>query len=236
VQSRQYTCALLTCADEHLASSTESYTKTLFDVRHVSRHRRDDTALPAGLTRALASEQVDFLFNFLAPVIYPGEILKKIRRSAINFHPAPPEWPGVGSASFALYEGDKEFGATAHLMTERVDAGEIVRVIRFPIFPEDSCDRLFERSLNYTLILFYEVLAEAYASGTLGRSGETWKRKAGTRKQFENWMTLSPGDSPEEVARKVRALRHSRLPGPFFDLAGFRFELPPRKDGEQSPK
>jgi len=222
-------CILLTSDNEQLASSAEAFARSLFDVRHVSRHNRNQKALPPEVVDLIDRSEIDFLFNFLSPMIIPGNILRAVKRAAVNFHPAPPEWPGVGSASYALYENDQSFGVTAHVMTEKIDAGPIVRVVRFPIFPADTCDRLFDRALNYTLILFYEVLAEIVHSGAVPSSGEAWKRKALTRAQFEKWITLSPQDPLEEVQRKARAIRHSRFPGPYIEVAGLRFELPPRK-------
>ena len=36
--------------------------------------------------------------------------------------------------------------------------GEILKIINFPISPDDYCDTLFDRALIYSLILFYQVL------------------------------------------------------------------------------
>ena len=186
--------------------------------------------LLAGVALATApagAQTVDFLFNYLSPIILPPGVLGALRRASVNFHPAPPEWPGVGSASYALYAGDAAFGATAHLMTEKPDAGAILRVRRFPVAPDDTCERLFDRALAETLVLFKELLPEIARTGQPVPNGEAWARKAITRAQFERWMTLPPDAPPEEVRRKVRALRHSRFPGPFVELAGVRFALPP---------
>jgi methionyl-tRNA formyltransferase len=156
----------------------------------------------------------------------PERILQSIKRSAINFHPAPPDWPGIGSASYALYEGDETFGVTAHVMTAKVDSGPIVRSLRFPIVPEDDCESLWNRALNFSLFLFYDVLAHVARVGDAQPTGEAWRRSAIRRADFEKWMRIVPSDSPEEVRRKVRALSHSRLPGPYVEVAGMKFHLP----------
>lgn len=57
---------------------------------------------------------------------------------AFNFHPGPPQYPGWAPAHFALYDRATEFGATAHVMVEQVDAGPIVDVARFAIPAEIS--------------------------------------------------------------------------------------------------
>lgn len=70
--------------------------------------------------------------------------------------------------------------------------------------------------------MFKDVCEELARNGGLRPSGDRWARPAITRKEFERWMLLSPEDSREEVARKVRAVKHSRLPGPFFLIGGER--------------
>jgi methionyl-tRNA formyltransferase len=67
-----------------------------------------------------------------AEIVSPG-VLARLGYGAVNFHPGPPSYPGWAPAHFALYEQAAEFGATAHVMVERVDAGPIIDIARFPI-------------------------------------------------------------------------------------------------------
>jgi methionyl-tRNA formyltransferase len=73
------------------------------------------------------------LIAFATPEIVPASILNRLGYGAFNFHPGPPGYPGWAPAHFALYNRETEFGATAHVMVERVDAGPIVDVARFSI-------------------------------------------------------------------------------------------------------
>jgi len=218
-------CVLLLSDHEELADRAERIARERFEVRAVARHARHDRALANTITRA---QDTEFLFNVLSAVYIPTETLAHVSDLAINFHPGPPEWPGVGSASYAIYDGQLTFGVTAHLLTERFDAGAILRVRRFPILAEDTCETLFQRALARSVDLFDELSKEISEGEYPGPSGERWARRAVTRVEFERWMTLSPDASPQEVARKERALRHSRFPGPFVEVGGYRFELPPR--------
>jgi methionyl-tRNA formyltransferase len=222
----KHSCILLTGDHDHLSASAEVFARKLFDVKHVSRYPREAQYLAAEVTDLTRDGSVDYLFNYLSPVIVPDRILQSIRRGAVNFHPAPPDWPGVGSASFALYEGDESFGVTAHMMTPQIDAGPIVRSMRFPIIADDDCESLWARALNFSLFLFYDVLAHAAASGQVQPCGDQWKRSAITRGDFEKWMRIAHSESADEVRRKVRALRHSTLPGPYVEVAGMKFHLP----------
>lgn len=209
-----------------VSDDAEVCARELFDVCAVARFPREAKQLGPAAAAALA-EGVDVILNFLSPVILSADALRGARLGAVNFHPAPPEWPGVGSASYALYAGDDQFGVTAHLMTERVDAGPILRVDRFPIDPDDTCDTLIERAMAQSLALFRSLVAEIASTGLPVPSGDRWTRPAASRLQFERWMTITPDASADEVRRKVRALRSVHFPGPFVEVGGYRFELPP---------
>ena len=86
---------------------------------------------------ALAPELLDRsrLVAFCTDVVVPLRVLDLVRFGAYNFHPGPPQFPGWGCAHFALHQGATEFGATVHVMIERVDAGPIVGVELFRIPP-----------------------------------------------------------------------------------------------------
>lgn len=223
---KKLTCTLLLSDHARLAEAAETFARVAFDVCYTVRRSRWDNQLDADMEAAL-EKGADCLLNLLCPVILPKRLLAKVRGPAVNFHPAPPEWPGIGSPSLALYHDERTFGATVHLMLGKVDSGAILKVSRFPVFPSDTCESLFTRALDHSLFLFYEVAAEIAAGKTPMPCGETWKRPALTRRQFERWMTLQPDATADEVRRKIRALRHSKFPGPFVEVGGYRFELPP---------
>ena len=66
------------------------------------------------------------LVAFSTSVIVPKTILGTLQVPAYNFHPGPPTYPGSHAASFAIYDGAEHFGATVHVMEEKVDCGPIV--------------------------------------------------------------------------------------------------------------
>jgi hypothetical protein len=66
------------------------------------------------------------LVAFTTGVVVPEAVLERLGHGAYNFHPGPPDYPGWAPAHFAMYDGAKTFGATAHVMVRRVDSGPIV--------------------------------------------------------------------------------------------------------------
>lgn len=67
--------------------------------------------------------------------IVPAPLLDRCRAGTVNFHPAPPDYPGSAANHMALYEGATRFGVTAHVMVAAIDAGPILAIQEFPIPP-----------------------------------------------------------------------------------------------------
>jgi methionyl-tRNA formyltransferase len=187
------------------------------DVRHVLESGRWEE-----WKDRLETMEGEFVLNLLSDRILKGAILK---RQTVNFHPAPPEYPGCGTASYAIFDGASSFGATAHIMADKPDSGAILKVKRFPILETDGCENLAGKAEAACLELMAEIAAHIQAEGALpSPNGEAWQRKAFTRKEFQEWLILDPAD-PETFERKIRAARHSRYPGPYVYVNGRRFSL-----------
>ena len=78
--------------------------------------------------------------------------------------------------------------------------------------------------------MYYSILLKVSEGQDITESNETWHRKSMTRKEFESWMVLNPDDGEEINQRKIRAISHKKFPGPFIELYGKKFELPPREE------
>jgi methionyl-tRNA formyltransferase len=131
--------------------------------------------------------------------------LSRARYAAINFHPGPPEYPGIGCTNFAIYNGEKEFGITCHHMVAKVDSGSMVAVRRFPVFGTDTVYSITQRCYNEILHLFFELMSGILEGKALPQSSEAWKRKPYTRKQLNQLCELSADMDKAEIDRRVRA-------------------------------
>jgi methionyl-tRNA formyltransferase len=168
----------------------------------------------------------DYLISFLSRWVIPEELLKRAKKAAINFHPASPEYPGIGCNNFALYENASEYGVTCHHMAAKVDTGRIISVRRFPVHPADDVAALLKRTYENQIALFLEI-AQLMAEGKeLPVSHETWTRPPFTRKQFNELFKITPEMSKEEIARRVRAVSYGSWQ-PYVEIEGFRFEYKP---------
>jgi methionyl-tRNA formyltransferase len=146
----------------------------------------------------------DLIISYLSRWIVPGVTLKNARL-ALNFHPAPPEYPGRGGTNFALYNGDSHFGVMCHYMASRVDSGMIIKVRRFPILDDDTVASLSERAWDSLLALFMELLPTILTGEPFHITSETWGEVKRTRADLDDLATLDASMSAEEIARRTRA-------------------------------
>jgi len=166
----------------------------------------------------------DYIISYLSRWVVPEHVLNKARIAAINFHPASPDYPGIGCNNFALYDNAQEYGTTCHHMTTAVDTGTIIKTRLFPVFPEDNVATLLARTYDEQLILFYEIADLIKNEKELPISDEQWTRKPFTRTEFNKLSKITPDMGKEEIARRIRATSFGTWK-PTVELHGFVFEL-----------
>lgn len=169
----------------------------------------------------------DYIVSYLSPWIVPAAWLARARRAALNFHPGPPEYPGIGCTNFALYHGARTFGVTCHHMAPRVDTGAIVAVSRFPVFEEDSVHSLTQRCYAHMLSLFYAILSDVLQGRCLSVSGESWQRQPYRRAELDALCRLTVDMPREEMVRRIRATTYPGAPGPCLEVHGVGFLVSP---------
>jgi len=168
------------------------------------------------------------LIAFTSGVIVPRPLLAALGCGAYNFHPGPPEHPGWAPAHFALYEGARSFGATAHVMTKRVDSGPIVGVESFDI-PEGANVRELEQIAFVRLAYLFWRLSRSIAceTGPPPTLPIAWSGTKSTRRMYEKLCNIPSDIEPTELARRIRAFNDDFRAIPLtVTLHGIRFRLP----------
>lgn len=130
----------------------------------------------------------DHIFCFKADLVLPAELLARARKSAINFHPSPPKYRGVGAYYYVVHEGSSDFGVTCHHIIEKIDAGSIIKVQRFPLASAETPEALIERAAAYLLMLLYEVVDLIRTGTALPVSDERWGTRLYTRKMLADFL------------------------------------------------
>jgi methionyl-tRNA formyltransferase len=84
--------------------------------------------------RELRNDACDLIISAAYPQIFSAHLLKLPSKGAINFHPsALPRCRGAHPHYWAIASGELVGGITAHFMTEKLDDGDIIAQIEFPI-------------------------------------------------------------------------------------------------------
>ncbi len=166
----------------------------------------------------------DYIVSYLSRWIVRAEDLNNADIAALNFHPAPPEYPGIGCNNFALYDQVTEYGVTCHHMTPPVDTGPIVKVRRFPVLPSDNVASILARTYENQFALFCEIMGLVSEGKPLPVSDESWKRKPFTRREFNSLGRITPDMDKAEVERRIRATSFGDWK-PIVELHGYVFEL-----------
>jgi methionyl-tRNA formyltransferase len=179
-------------------------------------HNSRLTILPiATLTDLAALEPQLFrharLIAFATDVVVTPDILGRLGYGAYNFHPGPPHFPGWRPAHFAIYHQAAEFGATAHVMIERVDAGPIVGVELFSVPAGTTVCGLEELTYAQLARLFWR-LAKPLATQIepLPELPIRWSGKKTSRRAFAAMCGIPLDISKEELNRRITKITSTR--------------------------
>jgi len=91
--------------------------------------------------KALLDEPVscDYLWSIANLEVLPEPVLALAKQAAINFHDGPlPQYAGLNTPSWAIINGETTHGVTWHLMTNKVDGGDILSQEQFAIRDDDT--------------------------------------------------------------------------------------------------
>lgn len=131
-------------------------------------------AFEAELGRVLAAHRVEAvaLAGFMR--VLSADFVRRFEGRMVNIHPSLlPRHPGLDTHARALAAGDREAGATVHLVTPEVDAGPILAQARVPVRPGDTAETLAARVLEAELALYPRAIADwlAHWPGSGGAGG-----------------------------------------------------------------
>jgi methionyl-tRNA formyltransferase len=170
--------------------------------------------LPLVDASKLESTEYDFLCSVLWEKILSETALQRASYGAINLHPAPlPEYRGARTRSHAILNGETEYGVSIHHMVKRIDAGDLIDVLRFPIAADDTALSLDRRTVAYGYPLFCQTWLRLVDGSARREAQSEILKRTGHTVPYYTLSSLDPyfvqprqllGD--DEVARRYRAL------------------------------
>ena len=118
-------------------------------------------AYEAAISAALREAGVEIVALAGYMRLLSDEFVAEWRGRIINIHPSLlPKYKGLDTHARAIAAGDEEAGCSVHIVTEELDAGEVLGQARVPILPDDDADTLAERVLAEEHRLYPRVLAD----------------------------------------------------------------------------
>ncbi len=118
-------------------------------------------AYEAALTAALREAGVEIIALAGYMRLLSDEFVADWRGRIINIHPSLlPKYKGLDTHQRAIDAGDAEAGCSVHVVTEELDAGEVLGQARVPVLPGDTGETLAARVLAEEHRLYPRVLAD----------------------------------------------------------------------------
>jgi methionyl-tRNA formyltransferase len=173
----------------------------------------------------LRAYEPDLLMCWGYPWKLPLEALEVPRLGCINLHPGKlPRHRGPIPLSWALRDGDAEFGITWHRMDPELDTGGILAQTTVPILDEETTLEEVGPRLGIAALGLLPLVLERVAAGDPGEpqdeAAATWAGRFG-----EDYATVDLGRTAREVHNQVRAWAMAFGPGPIAQLDSGRVRL-----------
>ncbi|WP_326822090.1 methionyl-tRNA formyltransferase [Streptosporangium sp. NBC_01756] len=154
----------------------------------------------------------------------PPQIFTLPRHGILNVHDSLlPAYAGFSPLIWALINGEKEVGVTAHMMNAELDAGDIVVQRAVPVGPDDTTTDLFHRTVD----LIAPIVTEALALIASGRTD--WTPQDRAKASFFHKRSVEDGNidwtwPAEDIERLVRA-QSDPYPNAFTYYKGERIRI-----------
>ena len=165
----------------------------------------------------------DYTFSFLSKKILKRKFLNNTKFQNINFHPGPPKYPGIGCYNFALYNSEKKYGCTAHLINEKIDNGRIMKVKIFKI-KKNNLSSLIKQTYDEMLKLYKVVLNNLSKKKKIS-SNFKWNKKFYTRKDLEKLALININMKKKDVLNRIKSTFYKKGYGPYIKIYNYIFEL-----------
>lgn len=186
----------------------------------------------AGLYRALAAGTLppfDWgLSNTYGRLIKPA-LIEYLNGRILNFHGAVlPDYRGMFAYNWGIFNGERQWGVTAHYVNERFDEGDIAAVRRFAVDPATVTVRALEQQTQeQAFALTMELVDRLAAGGELPRTPQPAGGRYYSRQDFEALKRVEAADPAGTVARKIHACWCPPFEGAYIERDGVRFALLP---------
>ena len=150
---------------------------------------------------------IDLIVVFFFPQILKTALLQTPRLGVLNCHPSLlPRYGGPHPAFWMLKNGESVAGVTVHVMTEKIDAGDIVAQQELIVGEHENAGQLTQRQHHAAAALLTEAV-NAMAQGTLSPKPQNIAERTYFGKKKATDTVLDWNGSARHIANLWRALQ-----------------------------
>jgi methionyl-tRNA formyltransferase len=169
--------------------------------------------------------QIDLVISFLFWKKIKSPLIELPRFGCFNFHPAPlPEFRGRRGYNYAILEGSASYGVSVHWVSESFDQGDLVKVSRFAIEPNETAFTLEQKSMEALIRLLDEFLSISESPEGIPRTPQG-QGKSATKKEMLALAEVTSSDDAAIIDKKIRAFWCPPYSGAEILLAGKKYTL-----------
>lgn len=163
-----------------------------------------------------------------------GRLIKKdlidfVAGNCFNFHCAIlPDYKGLFVYNHGIFNGEKEWGVTAHYVNEKFDEGDIIEIRRFSILPQSvTIKELEEQSQSLAYKMSVDLISNFKEGKGFCRTKQDClgKGRYYSKEDFEQLKKVTENDDAETIRRKIHACWCPPYEGAYIERDGVRFEL-----------
>ncbi len=166
------------------------------------------------LATSVANTPIDYLFSITNLKMLPAELLALPSRLAINFHDGPlPAYAGLNAPVWALLNGELQHGVSWHVMTSKVDQGDVLAQKLFPVVPGETVFTLNAKCYQAAIESFTELLDKLASDDLQPRAqDQSLHSYFGLTDRPAAAATIDWTCTYQEIDRMVRALDFGPYP------------------------
>ena len=172
----------------------------------------------------------DYIFSYRTYYILEKELINKAKFAAINFHTATPKYRGIGCTNFAILNGEKIFGCTAHLISEKIDGGSILNVKRFKVKKKNNLTSILNKLHKVQFLQIKSIINSLFKNRENLKflkqksKNEKWSKKLYTRKDLNNLYIIDPKVNNRKLEKIIKSTLTANYK-PYLLMYGKKFIL-----------
>ncbi len=185
-------------------------------IKSWAQKRSIEIVAPGRDLAARLPDGFDWLLSIANLSVIPGEVLKKAKRGAINFHDGLlPRYAGLNAPNWALIHRESSHGVTWHLIEGGVDEGDILVQREFDVAPLSTALEINTQCYQAAIESFGE-LCDQLGNDALERTKQdlTQRTYFGKHDRPDALATIDWSQDAESIVALVRALDFGSYPNP----------------------